>query len=59
MLNKILRMRYEVVEICDNGLRVTHILQGSKHDVQKDIQMYKDNARDYQIVGKGAMIIWA
>ena len=51
--------KFEVVEIYESGVKVTHYLNGSKKAVNKDIEMYKNNAKEYQMVGKNAMIVWA
>lgn len=58
MLNKVLRMSYKVVEIRESGSTVTHYLRGSKANVQKDIQMFKENSKRYEDMGKEGMIIW-
>lgn len=50
--------KYEVIEIHDNGVRITHVLKGTKKDVNKDIEMYKEKCKDFMVIGKEAMIVW-
>lgn len=50
---------FEVVEVFESGLRVTHYLRGTKKAIEKDIEMYKESSKSYQMVGKNAMIVWA
>lgn len=50
--------KFEVVEIRESGARITHYLRGKKHDVKKDIEMFKANSKDYMMVGKTGMIVW-
>ena len=51
-------MKFEVVEIRDSGVRVTHYLSGKKKDVKKDIEAFKKVSKDYMYVGKEGMIVW-
>lgn len=51
--------KFEVIEIYESGVRVTNYLHGSKKAINKDIEIYKNNAKEYQMVGKNAMIVWA
>ena len=48
---------FEVVEIRENGVRVTHYLKGSRRAVKKDIENIKKNVKDYMMVGKNGMIV--
>lgn len=58
--NKMLfEKKFEVIEIRKNGVRITHYFYGKKKQVNKDIEMMKNNSKDYQMVGKNAMIVWA
>lgn len=50
--------KFEVVEIFESGGRTTHYLRGSKRAVEKDIEKYKNKAKDYQMVGENGMIVW-
>ena len=50
---------FEVVEIFESGARVTHLLRGKRNDVKNDIQMFKRKSKDYEMIGKKGMIIWA
>lgn len=54
MFNK----KFEVIEVYKSGLRVTNYLRGTKKAVNKDIEMYKANFKDYQMIGKNTMIVW-
>lgn len=51
--------KFEVVEICDNGVTITHYLNGKKKDVKKDIEMFKKQSKRYTMVGSNGMIVWA
>jgi peptide subunit release factor 1 (eRF1) len=51
-------MKFEVVEIRDNGVTITHYLKGKRSDVKKDIEMFKQNAKRYEKVGKNGMVMW-
>lgn len=51
--------KFEVIEIRKNSVRITHYLRGKKKQVNKDIEMMKNNSKDYQMVCKNAMIVWA
>lgn len=51
--------KFEVIEIYESGVRVTNYLHGSKKAINKDIEIYKNNAKEYQMVGKNTMIVWA
>lgn len=53
------KTKFEVVEIRENGVTIVHYLKGSKRDVEKDVAMYKNNAKKYEMVGKNGMIVWA
>ena len=49
---------FEVVEVHASGARITHYLRGTKKQIKKDVNMYKKHCKDYQMVGKNAMIMW-
>lgn len=49
---------FEVVTIYESGLRITDYLKGKRKDVDKDIETMKNNAKEYQMVGKNGMIVW-
>ena len=51
--------KFKVVEVRDNGVTITHYLKGKRNDVKKDIEMYKQNAKRYETVGKDGMVVWA
>ena len=51
--------KFKVVEIRDNGVCITHYLKGKRGDVNKDIEMYKQNTKRYEMVGKNGMVVWA
>ena len=51
--------KFEVIEIYESGVRVTNYLRGSRKAVNKDIEMYKQKSKEYQLIGKNAMIVWA
>lgn len=55
----LLEIRFQVVELRENGAVITHYLKGRKRDVKKDIEMYKQKAKRYEMVGKTGMIVWA
>ena len=51
--------KFKVVEIRDGGVVITHYLRGKRHDIKKDIELIKQKAKRYEIVGKDGMIVWA
>ena len=51
--------KFDVIEIYESGVRVTNYLRGSRKAVNKDIEMYKQKSKEYQLIGKNAMIVWA
>lgn len=53
------KTEFKVVEIRDGGVRITHYLKGKKTDVMKDVETFKNNCKDYEMVGKKGMIVWA
>lgn len=50
--------KFKVVEIRDDGVTVTHFLNGKRSDVNKDIEMFKRHTRRYEMVGKDGMVVW-
>lgn len=52
-------IKFKVVEIRDGGVTITHYLKGTKKDVKKDIEMFKQNSKKYEMFGKEGMIVWA
>lgn len=53
-------MTFKVVELKeDSGVVVTTYLRGSRRNVKKDIEMYKQNAKRYEMFGNEGMIVWA
>lgn len=51
-------VKFEVLEIRENGVTIKHYLQGKRKDVQKDIDMIKKESKNYEIVGKNGMVVW-
>jgi len=51
--------KFKVVEIHENGVVITHHLKGNKRDVKKDIEMFKQKAKRYEMVGRTGMVVWA
>ena len=51
--------KFKVVEIRESGAVITHYLKGRKHDLNKDVETFKQNAKRYELVGKEGMIVWA
>lgn len=52
------KTEFEVVEIRENGVTIVHYLKGNRKDVKHDVEMYKQNAKKYEMVGKNGMIVW-
>lgn len=52
------KMRFEVIEVRKNGVRIKHFLNGKKNDVKKEIEHFKNQSRVYLMVGKIGMIVW-
>lgn len=51
-------IKFEVVEIYKSGVTTKHYLKGNKKDVEKDIEEFKNKAKDYQMVGKNGMVVF-
>lgn len=52
------KMKFEVVEIRESGVTITHYLSGKKKDVEKDIETFIKNSKKHEYVGKNGMIVW-
>lgn len=52
-------MTFKVVELRDGGTVITHYLKGKRHDVEKDIETFKQKAKRYEMFGKEGMVVWA
>ena len=52
------KTKFKVVEIRDNGVTITHYLEGNRRDVKNDVEMCKQKASKYEMVGKNGMIVW-
>lgn len=52
-------MTFKVVELRDGGTVITHYLKGSKNDVRKDIEMFKQKSKRYEMFGNEGMVVWA
>jgi hypothetical protein len=50
--------KFKVVEIRESGATITHYLKGHKHDVNKDIETFKQKAKRYELVGKAGLVVW-
>lgn len=53
-----LKTKFNVIEIRDNGVRITHYLSGKKKDVKKDVEAFKTQSKDYMVIDKKNMIVW-
>ena len=53
------KKRFEIVEIMESGVRITRTLEGSRKYIKKNIEWSKKHFKDYQMVGKNGMIVWA
>jgi len=51
--------KFKVVEIRDNGVTMTHYLKGTKKEVKKDVEMFKQQFKKYEMFGKEGMVVWA
>ena len=49
---------FEVIESYKSGVTVKRYHRGSKRAVMKDVEQYKKNCKNYQMVGKNGMIVW-
>lgn len=50
--------KFKIVEIRESGATITHYLKGRKHEIKKDIETFKQAAKQYEMVGKDGMIVW-
>lgn len=53
------KTKFKVVEIRDGGITMTHYLKGTKKEVKKDIENFKQQSKNYEMIGKEGMIVWA
>lgn len=51
--------KFKVLEIRDDGMRITHLLSGKAKDVNKDIEMFKSTSKSYEMFGQEGMVVWA
>lgn len=51
-------MKFKVVEIRKSGLKVVHYLNGKRSDVLKDIEMFKNASRSYEMIGRKGMVVF-
>lgn len=54
-----LKIKFKVVEIRENGVVITHYLHGTRKNVKKDIETFKQQSKKYEMFGKGGMTVWA
>ena len=59
MFIMLFEMTFKVVELRDGGTVITHYLKGSKNDVRKDIEMFKQKSKRYEMFGNEGMVVWA
>lgn len=52
------QIKFKIVEIRESGACVTHYLRGKRNDVKKDVEMFKNHCKKYEMVGKEGMIVW-
>ena len=50
---------FKIIEIYPSGLKVEHFLKGKRSDVRKDVEAIKANCRNWEMVGKKVMIVFA
>lgn len=48
-----------VVEIRDSGAVIQHYLKGKRKDVKKDVEAFKKKSKNYMVVDKNSLIVWA
>lgn len=56
MFNK--KYEFEVVEVFESGARVKHYLKGTKKEIKKDIEAFKNISKEYELIGKKGIIVW-
>lgn len=49
---------FKVVEIREGGASITHYLKGRNRDVKKDIEVFKQHSKRYEMIGKTGMVVW-
>lgn len=52
------KTEFKVVEIRESGASITHYLKGSRRDVKHDVEIFKQNAKRYEMVGKNGIVVW-
>ena len=53
------KTKFKVIEMRDGGVVMTHYLVGTKKEIKKDIETFKQNSKNYEMFGKDGMIVWA
>lgn len=54
-----LKIDFKVIEIRKGGVTVTHYLRGTRKEIKKDIEAFKETSSDYELLGKKGMVVWA
>lgn len=55
---KLFEKNFEVIEIHENGVYITHYLKGKKRDIKKEIEAFKRKSKRHEMIGVKGMIIW-
>lgn len=51
--------KFKVVEIQGKSVTVTRFKRGSKKELEKSIESYKQLYGHYEMMGKGGMVVWS
>lgn len=53
-----LKIKFEVFEIRNDGVYVTHHLHGSRKEIEEELDRLKKRSKCYEMFGKNGMIMW-
>ena len=60
MLKEMKTKEFKVVEVCLNeGIVITHYLNGTLAENRKKIKQFKENSERYEMFGNEGMVVWA
>ena len=55
----IFKKTFEISEIHEDGTKLTHVITGTKKEIRETIKMYQVISKNYLMIGKEGMIVWA
>ena len=53
-----IKKSFKVVEIRESGVTITHYLRGTRRNIERAIDEFKNQAKKYEMFGKTGMMVW-